>query len=215
MLAASHPAVSNPAAEHASAPAPMDTDSGGTAADDCSPAHGGSSGDNELLMTAATVDSAGGNGEEASGGGGEAAYALPEAVDCAALPPPSTPVTAGLTTPAPQPQPMGEPQTADSEAAADGPSQPVAASEAAAAAPEANEPAVAAPFDADTPPADLQQPVMGPAVEEHVLSVAETPDVAAAFARGDRKKLLRMLLDLPLGPSPREVIFTTLTAQNA
>jgi hypothetical protein len=204
MPADSQPADTRPAIDHASAPAPMDTDSGGTAAEECSPAHGGCSGDDELPKTAAPAHhSAGSNGAAALGG--EAADSVPEAVDGAALPLPSTPASAGLTTPDPQPQLLTEPHTADSEAAADIPSQPVPASGDAAAAPQSIQAAAAGPFDTDAPPADLQQPMMGHMAND-AGPVAETPDIAAAFARGDRKKLLRMLLDLPLGPSPREVI---------
>ena len=214
MLATSQPAIGGLATD-ASAPAAMDTDSGATAAEDCSPAHGGCSGGDELPLTAAPegfagstgAEAPGGTSTEAPGGGGEAADGVPKAVDGAALPPPSTPASAGLTMPDSQPQLFGEPKTADSEAAADDSLQLVPASEAAAAAPESTEAAAAAPSHTD----ELQQLVPGPEVDNSG-PVAEAPDVAAAFARGDRKKLLRMLLDLPLGPSPREVILVPLPA---
>lgn len=195
MPATSHLAAGNPA-DDASAPAAMEVDGGGSTAEACEPAHGGRSGDSELPVTAAPADPTGGSGAEAPGGGGETADGVPAAVDGAALPPPSTPAGAGLTMPDPQPQPLAEPHTADSEAAADVQSQPVPASKTPAAALEPTEAATANPF---------QQLVMGTTVEDSGPA-AHVPDVAAAFACGDRKKLLRMLLDLPLGPSPREVI---------
>lgn len=117
----------------------------------------------------------------------------------------------GMTMPDLQPQPSTEPHTADSEAAADIPSLLAPALKATAAAPESTEAAAADPSHTDASPGHLQQPLLGTTVED-AGPVADVPDVAAAFACGDRKKLLRMLLDLPLGPSPREVISIPLPA---